>query len=978
MYTHQDLFNTENQLLRVFEPHWIDKHSWQTSTIAGVISLLEDMDTKPSPSQLYTLEEYLQNLSDYSSQFSLPEDYLEQLKTLVCPDSINTIYLGWEMSGKHHSTRRRRPVHDRDIQSYAEPYKNSINNALSKLERLESTYEPDEFAKLVCQKLWRQAFKHTFLLSQCDEVLQLLILHLPKSTDIKKQVICWIINERPEQESAIQQLLDDNTTFRSDYHKAAYEDDLEYFETNPLSLKKLITIQDSLGLTPLHYAAARGHLSIIQYYATDHIVVKELETLLHFATRHGHFETATWLLEQQFNPSAHMSEQNNTPLLCAAAGGHINLMELLVDHGVSLCEKNDSYYDALRLATDRGHLAAVKWLLNKKEIQKQQDNVDQWHNQVNYGVFFGPFVLYKNRRLSIIDCAILSKNIDLVHYLLVDHQIPITGYVALYSSHAMVQYLANNKQFTFPQPNSSVLDSYLKLKHLTKNLALLGTLEKLKCFIKAHKLFKGLNKHILIGARNYGLTNDSYIFAKEANVRFDYNPHDVENTSGEIQLFEILTEMLSYSLCVEKLDLVKYLLELGIPLQLPLNKGMNVTHNRRNLIHSIKINLKRSNKLNILLKFLESNAKELQIRSLNLNDLNLNHECLTSICHFLSNTSKLHHLSLGKNGIEDHDLLQLANVLKSNNTLLTINLEENHFTETALIGLVDMLKNNQQLQQLKLDSTVTNNPFYHDLEALLKRNRHYINQGDIVAYRILNAARNLFLKPAEPYNPINMLPTELQCHILSYLDEENLLSESIIYKIVTYAQDASTLGNTRQTFLNYINEHSQQLKKIQRHIHEHRTHTTFFEDLSNKRRNLLTNFKITVGSLFTGIALFTAASILSKKKILSETILEWAGFAGIIIFLGSIITSVYICFKCVSLLEQKDADFSYAPETTTNPTNDNNNDCIINISAQTTPYATSSFTGLTNNQRVGDLEPFYKEPQEEYDDDKDLLLSKRL
>ena len=104
------------------------------------------------------MEEYLQNLSDYSSQFSLPEDYLEQLKTLVCPDSIDTTYLGWEIRGQNYSTRRRQQVHDRDIQPYAEPYKSSINNALSELERLEGTYEPDKFAKQVCQKVMEASF----------------------------------------------------------------------------------------------------------------------------------------------------------------------------------------------------------------------------------------------------------------------------------------------------------------------------------------------------------------------------------------------------------------------------------------------------------------------------------------------------------------------------------------------------------------------------------------------------------------------------------------------------------------------------------------------------------------------------------------------------------------------------------------------------------------------------------------------------
>jgi ankyrin repeat protein len=113
--------------------------------------------------------------------------------------------------------------------------------------------------------------------------------------------------------------------------------------------------RDDEGSTPLHYALRNENIDVIQLLHDHGVDIRvyyqngKTSTPLHFAAAGGHLEIARKLLEL----NAEVNSRNNygsTPLLLASENGHTGVLRLLLDHNADLnirdCDGNTPLHRA--------------------------------------------------------------------------------------------------------------------------------------------------------------------------------------------------------------------------------------------------------------------------------------------------------------------------------------------------------------------------------------------------------------------------------------------------------------------------------------------------------------------------------------------------------------------------------------------------------------------------------------------------------
>ncbi|KIJ06606.1 hypothetical protein PAXINDRAFT_91740 [Paxillus involutus ATCC 200175] len=86
-------------------------------------------------------------------------------------------------------------------------------------------------------------------------------------------------------------------------------------------------------------------------------------TALHVASRHGHLEVVKTLLDYP-NTIINPDDQSlGTPLHSACLGGHISIVELLVQKGADVNMQGSNSCTPIHLACSGGHVSIVKLLL---------------------------------------------------------------------------------------------------------------------------------------------------------------------------------------------------------------------------------------------------------------------------------------------------------------------------------------------------------------------------------------------------------------------------------------------------------------------------------------------------------------------------------------------------------------------------------------------------------------------------------------
>jgi ankyrin repeat protein len=129
-------------------------------------------------------------------------------------------------------------------------------------------------------------------------------------------------------------------------------------------------IRDANDVTPLMWAASRGHLGVVQLIvqhtggqgldATD----KCDKTALHWAAEGGHEAVVTFLLSQGAQ-ATNANRYGMTPFIEAADGGHVGVLQLLLElqGGQGLDQRDDEGNTALHWAVRGGHAEAAALLL---------------------------------------------------------------------------------------------------------------------------------------------------------------------------------------------------------------------------------------------------------------------------------------------------------------------------------------------------------------------------------------------------------------------------------------------------------------------------------------------------------------------------------------------------------------------------------------------------------------------------------------
>lgn len=117
---------------------------------------------------------------------------------------------------------------------------------------------------------------------------------------------------------------------------------------------------------PVFKAIEKGDLAEVERWAANADVEARTrinETPLIWAAAHGHLEIVRHLLEQGADIDAQYNA-GNTPLIVASWHGHLAVVKLLLDQGADVHTKNVGGDDALAWAAEHGHLDIVKLLVH--------------------------------------------------------------------------------------------------------------------------------------------------------------------------------------------------------------------------------------------------------------------------------------------------------------------------------------------------------------------------------------------------------------------------------------------------------------------------------------------------------------------------------------------------------------------------------------------------------------------------------------
>ncbi len=137
--------------------------------------------------------------------------------------------------------------------------------------------------------------------------------------------------------------------------------------------------QDSRGWSPLMWATAEGHLSLV-VLLLDHGADPNLANFLGrsaimYAANYGLNEIAEVLLGEGAIPNPSRDLNHHPPLSAAAYQGHLKVVELLIEHNADIFYKNRQNETALDIAMKAGHGEVAKYL--RRKMQEQDETPDQ-------------------------------------------------------------------------------------------------------------------------------------------------------------------------------------------------------------------------------------------------------------------------------------------------------------------------------------------------------------------------------------------------------------------------------------------------------------------------------------------------------------------------------------------------------------------------------------------------------------------------
>ena len=107
---------------------------------------------------------------------------------------------------------------------------------------------------------------------------------------------------------------------------------------------------------------------LIKYGANVNTVSKYGESALYYASKHGHKDIVSLLINNGADVNIGNADGNNQPIWAAAYKGHLDIVKLLVNEGANI---NFSKYEPIAWAAKEGHVDIVNYLIeNGADVNK--------------------------------------------------------------------------------------------------------------------------------------------------------------------------------------------------------------------------------------------------------------------------------------------------------------------------------------------------------------------------------------------------------------------------------------------------------------------------------------------------------------------------------------------------------------------------------------------------------------------------------
>ncbi|XP_067660308.1 ankyrin repeat domain-containing protein 50-like [Haliotis asinina] len=134
-------------------------------------------------------------------------------------------------------------------------------------------------------------------------------------------------------------------------------------------LSKDIVDINSIGYrkkTPVMIAGQNGHTEVVhllvKHGANLYLRDKRGNNVLHLACSEGHLDVVKYIMSLDTMNINRRGYERRTPVMLAGEGGHTEVVEFLVKHGVNLSFRDNSRNNILHLACWEGHLNVVKYI----------------------------------------------------------------------------------------------------------------------------------------------------------------------------------------------------------------------------------------------------------------------------------------------------------------------------------------------------------------------------------------------------------------------------------------------------------------------------------------------------------------------------------------------------------------------------------------------------------------------------------------